>query len=124
MVPSSVALPAHVNHGLPGGDQSLGEQVAEAARALDGPGALGPGAGPALEPPQGGLVGRHSQLADHTSGFVQSHGRVRRLVRIDPDGDHVSLLLKGCRTMGSAAADNLSCRKHFTPLSSDAGGGR
>jgi hypothetical protein len=32
----------------PGGEQLLGEQVAEAARPLDRPSALGPGAGPAL----------------------------------------------------------------------------
>jgi hypothetical protein len=83
----------HVDHGLPGGDQLLGEQVAEAAGALDRPGALGPVAGPALEPRQGALVGRHSQLAEHVAGFIQCHGGVRRLVRIDPDGDHVSLLL-------------------------------
>ena len=67
----------HVNHRLPGGDQLLGQQVAEAARALDRPGALGPVAGPALEPPQGGLVGRRSQLAEYVAGFIECHGRVR-----------------------------------------------
>ena len=71
-----------------------------------------------------GLVGRHSQLAEHTSGFVECHGGVRGRVRIDPDSDHVSLLLKGCSDGGGTVAGNLSCRKHFTPLSSHADGGR
>jgi len=90
-----------VDHDLAGGNELLGEQVAQAVRALDRPGALGPVAGPALEPRQGGLVRRHSQLAQHVAGFIQCHGRVRRLVRIDPDGDHVSLLLKGCSDRGA-----------------------
>ncbi len=70
-------------------------------KALDHPGALGPRAGPALEPREGRLVGRDSQLAEYVAGFIQCHGGVRGLVRIDPDRDHVrASSSRAARTVG------------------------
>jgi len=78
----------HVQHRLPVRDELLREKVAETAGAFHGPDPFRPALGPAQEPFEHRLGCDHAQLSEQTTFFVERDGGVRRLVRIDPDGDH------------------------------------
>ena len=69
----------------PGGQQLLGQQVAQAAGALDRPGPLRPGRGPCQQPLRLRGAGAHPQLPQRLLGPADRHRRVRGLVRVDPD---------------------------------------
>jgi hypothetical protein len=74
----------HVQHHLLVRDELLREKVAETGGAFDGPDPFGP----AQEPFEHGFGRDHAQLTEHATFFVERDRSVRRLVGIDPDGDH------------------------------------
>ena len=78
----------HIQHRLPVGDELLSKKVAKTSGALHGPDPFRPALGPAQEPFEHRFGCDHTQLSEQTTFFVERDGGVRRLVRIDPDGDH------------------------------------
>jgi hypothetical protein len=110
-------LGLHVQDPLTRGQQLLGQQVTQAARALDGPGPLRPGRRPGQQ-----LLGlryrsTHAQLTQRLLRRADRHRRVRALVRIDAY-HHCSherpSLNAGCDRGGHALFQDLLA---FTPLS-------
>ncbi len=81
-------LGLHVQHLLVGRQELLGQHVTQPARALDGPGPLGPFRSPFQQ--LAGLIrrGPHAQLAERHLGRVDRYRRVGSLVRIHPDHHH------------------------------------
>src|SRR6266566_9817034 len=79
----------HVQHGLVGGDEPLGEEVSQPRRPFDGPGPIWPAAGPA----QASLGGRarrgHPEFSEAVPIAVERNGGVGRLVWVDADRDHL-----------------------------------
>ena len=84
-----------VEDDLAGGDELLGEQVAQPVGALDRPDPLGPPLGPSAKPSTCAPVDLDPKLGEDLPGLIEGHGGVRRLVGIDPNGDHGPLLPAG-----------------------------
>jgi len=78
-------LGRHIQHPLTGRQQLLGQQVAQPAGALNGPGPLRPGRGPGQQPLRLGGAGTDLQLTQRLLRRADRHRRVRGLVRVDPD---------------------------------------
>ena len=78
-------LGRHIQHPLTRRQELLGQQVAQAAGALDRPGPLRPGRGPGQQPLRLGSAGADPQLTQRLLRRADRHRRVRGLVRIDPD---------------------------------------
>jgi hypothetical protein len=66
----------HVEHGLAGGDELLGEQAPETAGAFDGPHPLRPAGRPAAQACEHRTVGADAQLAERDAAGVERDGGV------------------------------------------------
>ncbi len=78
-------LGRHIQHPLPGGDQLLGQQVAQPGGALHRPGPLRPRRRPRQQLLRLGRAGTHPQLAQRLLTRADRHRGMRALVRVDPD---------------------------------------
>jgi hypothetical protein len=78
----------HVQDRLPVRDELLRQEMAETAGALHGPDPFGPALGPAQKPLEHRLGRDHADLTEQATVLVERDGGMRRLVGIDPDGDH------------------------------------
>jgi hypothetical protein len=78
-------LGRHIQHPLTRGEQLLGQQMPQPARAFDRPGALRPGLRPPQQPLRLGGAGPYLQLAPRHFRRVDRHRGMRGLVRVDPD---------------------------------------
>jgi hypothetical protein len=100
-------LRLHVQHALARRDELLGQQVTQAAGALDGPGPLGPARRPLHQLAGLGRGGADPQPAQWLLGHADRHRGMRGLVRIDPDhhGRHGQLqdIIKGTGNRGGHA---------------------
>jgi len=74
-----------VDHSLAGGHQLFGEKAAEALRAFDRPGALGPPLGPFEQPLDLGHRRTHPDLAELCLHPVESYRSMGALVGVDAD---------------------------------------
>ena len=90
----------HVEHRLAGGQQLLGQQVAEAASGLDRPGPLPKWRGPVAQLIDLAAGGPHPHLRQLGLVSVDRHRGVRALVGID--ADHHGHLLLRCSGIGAA----------------------
>ena len=113
----------HVDDMLAGGDELLGQQLAQAAGAFYAPAALGP-----LRRPNQQLLRCRAGCSQSDRGGLDAPGTDRgrgvgSLVRVDADDhSHRSLLCGVVRLRGSAAG-NLNSGNECTPLSSHAAAG-
>ena len=103
-------LGLHIHDTLARGHQLLGQQITQAAGALDRPGALGERSSPHQETLDLAGAGAHPQLAQRRFGRVDSRRCMRPLVRIDTD-HHCHEPLLGRRARGPWRACLISDRR-------------
>ena len=122
-------LGRYIQHPLTSGQQLLGQQMPQAAGALDRPGPLRPGRGPFQQPLRLRRAGAYPQLTQRLLRRADHHRRVRGLVRIDPDhhcrhGKH-SLPLPADKDRGGHAQfqDLRSAHTSFEPRHGEAPAG-
>ena len=113
----------HIDDVLAGGDELLGQQLAQAAGALDAPAALGP-----LRRPDQQLLRCRAGCSQSDRGGLDAPGTDRGrgvggLVRVDADDHSHWSLLYGVVQLRGSAAGNLNSGNECTPLSSHAAAG-
>ena len=83
----------HVQDGLAGGDELLGQQRAEPAGGFDGPRPRFERRGELEQPVALSTIRGDTELADDDFSLVEHRGGVGPLVRVDPDDEHNILLM-------------------------------